>query len=100
MKGVAENLPYSDASFDFAVFITSICFVDNPGEAILEAHRILKPEGEIIIAIIDKATTFGKFLEKGKEKSKFYKHANFFSASEMPFPGKLSVTNRLSLKAA
>ena len=83
VKGVAENLPYSDASFDFAAFITSICFVDNPGKAILEAHRILKPKGEIIIAIIDKATTFGKFLEKGKEKSKFYKHANFFSASEI-----------------
>ena len=83
VKGVAENLPYPNASFDYATFITSICFIDNPGKAIMEAHRILKPKGEIIIAIIDKATTFGKFLEKGKEKSKFYKHANFFAASEI-----------------
>lgn len=71
VKGVAENLPYPDSSFNFAAFITSICFVDNPGKAIMEAHRILKPKGEIIIAIIDKATTFGKFLEKGKEKTNF-----------------------------
>jgi ubiquinone/menaquinone biosynthesis C-methylase UbiE len=83
MKGVAENLPYSDASFDFAAFITSICFVDDPGKAIMEAHRILRPKGEIIIAIIDKTTAFGKFLEKGKGKSLFYKHANFFSTSEI-----------------
>ena len=37
VKGVAENLPYVDASFDFAAFITSICYVDNPGKAIKEA---------------------------------------------------------------
>jgi ubiquinone/menaquinone biosynthesis C-methylase UbiE len=83
VKGVAENLPFPDESFDFTAFITSLCFVDNPEKAIVEAHRILKPDGEIIIAFIDKDTAFGKFLEKGKEKSKFYKHANFFSVSEI-----------------
>ena len=35
-KGVAENLPYTDNSFDFAVFVTSICFVENPEKAIKE----------------------------------------------------------------
>ncbi|MBN1768526.1 MAG: methyltransferase domain-containing protein [Prolixibacteraceae bacterium] len=81
--GVAENLPYDDASFDFAVFITSICFIDNPQKAVKEARRVLKHEGEIIFAIIDKGTAFGQFLEKNKEKSAFYKYARFFTVNEV-----------------
>jgi ubiquinone/menaquinone biosynthesis C-methylase UbiE len=82
-NGVAEDLPYDDSTFDFAVFITSICFIDNPQKAVKETHRILKNEGEIIFAIIDKETAFGQFLEKSKEKSAFYKYARFFSANEV-----------------
>ena len=33
-KGIAEDLPYPDHSFDFAAFITSICFIDNPEKAL------------------------------------------------------------------
>ncbi len=82
-NGVAENMPYENASFDFAVFVTAICFVDNPGQAVKEAHRILKNQGEIIIAILDKETRFGRFLEREKKKSRFYKHARFFSISDV-----------------
>ncbi len=46
-KGFAENLPYPDKSFDFAAFITSICFVDNPEKALKEAHRIIKDKGDL-----------------------------------------------------
>jgi len=81
--GVAEELPYEAASFDYAVLITTICFVDNPQLTIEESYRILKNEGEIIIAIIDKETPFGKFLHEEKEKSMFYKYARFFSTREI-----------------
>ncbi|MBN2164719.1 MAG: class I SAM-dependent methyltransferase [Marinilabiliaceae bacterium] len=81
--GVAEDIPFDDESFDFTAFITSICFINNPQQAINEAYRILKKDGEIIIAIIDKATSFGKFLHQQKDKSKFYKHASFFTADEI-----------------
>jgi len=82
-KGFAEELPYPDNSFDFAVFITSICFIANPVKAIREAHRILKPDGDVIVAIIDKESTLGQILDKGKEESKFYKGATFYSVPEM-----------------
>jgi ubiquinone/menaquinone biosynthesis C-methylase UbiE len=82
-KGFAEDLPYPDKSFDFAVFITSICFVDNPDKAIKEAHRIIKDNGDIIIAFIDKESSLGKSLEREKEDNKFYRHAKFYSVSEL-----------------
>jgi len=82
-KGVAENLPYTDNSFDFAVFVTSICFVENPEKAIKETYRILNNNGEIIIAFIDKESSLGQILEKNKNESKFYKDAKFFSVKEI-----------------
>ncbi|MBN2621097.1 class I SAM-dependent methyltransferase [candidate division WOR-3 bacterium] len=82
-KGFAENLPYPDNSFDFAAFITSICFVDNPEKAIKEAHRIIKDKGDLIIAFIDKESSLGKSLELEKKDSKFYRHAKFYSVSEL-----------------
>ena len=81
--GVAENLPYDDASFDFAVFITTICFVDDPERSLQEAYRVLKNKGEIIIAILDRETPYGSTLEKAKEKNVFYKNARFFSTPEI-----------------
>lgn len=82
-NGVAENLPYENASFDFAVCVTAICFIDNPEQAVKEAYRILKNQGEIIIAILDKETRFGRFIEREKKKSRFYKHARFFSVPDV-----------------
>jgi len=82
-KGVAENLPYSDNNFDFALFMTSICFVENTAKAIEETHRILQNNGEIIIAIIDRKSSLGQILERNKNESEFYKHATFFSVQEI-----------------
>ncbi|OFY64617.1 MAG: hypothetical protein A2Y71_05240 [Bacteroidetes bacterium RBG_13_42_15] len=83
INGYAENLPYSDCSFDFAAFITSICFIENPDKAINEAYRILRKDGEIIIAFIDRESRLGQILNKEKESSKFYSVASFYSVSEI-----------------
>lgn len=82
-NGVAENLPYENESFDFAAFITAICFVNDPERAVQETYRVLRNQGKIIIAILDKETRFGKFLESNKKKSQFYRHARFFSVREI-----------------
>lgn len=82
-KGYAENLPYPDCSFDFAVFITSICFIENPGKALNEAHRIIKNEGDLIIAFIDKESSLGQSLQLIKKDDKFYRHAKFYSVGEI-----------------
>lgn len=83
VNGFAQNLPFPDESFDFAVFITSICFIKNPDKAIKEAYRILRKEGEIIIAFIDKHSKLGQILDKEKDSSKFYSVASFCSVSEI-----------------
>jgi len=40
IKGVAENLPWADNSIDYALMVTSICFVDDVKKSLSEAYRI------------------------------------------------------------
>lgn len=82
-EGRAEALPFDDDSFDFVLMMTTICFLENPLQALEEAKRVLKPEGHIIIGMIDRNSPLGMSYERKKTTSKFYKYANFHSADEV-----------------
>jgi ubiquinone/menaquinone biosynthesis C-methylase UbiE len=69
----AENLSFGTNTFDYALLVTTICFVQNPELALKEIIRILKPNGKIILAIIDKGSELGKKYESLKTSNKFYK---------------------------
>jgi SAM-dependent methyltransferase len=83
IRGIAENLPYKNESFDYALMVTTICFVDDPNQALDEIYRILRPHGELIMAFVDKDSPLGKEYLKHKEKSLFYKDASFYSTEEI-----------------
>ena len=79
----AEDLPFSDCSFDFALMVTTICFVDDPLKACCEARRVLKPRGRMIVGLVDLDTDLGRQYEVQKEGSPFYRIARFFSTTEL-----------------
>lgn len=83
IKGVAEDLPIESNTFDFALLVTTVCFLNDIPKAFFEIHRILKPKGEIILAIIDRNSELGKKYEKGKAENKFYRDAHFHSTEEI-----------------
>lgn len=82
-QGFAENLPYSGNSFDFVVFITSMCFIHDPEKALAEAYRVVKDKGDLIIAFIDSESSLGKSLQKSKEEDPFFRYATFYSVKEI-----------------
>ncbi len=82
-RTIAEKLPISDESLDFALMVTTVCFLSDIPKAFSEVHRILKPRGEIILAIIDKNSELGKKYEREKVTNKFYENAHFYSAEEI-----------------
>jgi len=45
--GVAEALPADDGAFDAAVAVWVLCSVSDPGAALGELRRVLKPGGEL-----------------------------------------------------
>jgi len=83
INGTAEKLPHENESFDCALMVTTICFVDNPIQSCKEAWRVLKPDGTFIIGFVDRESFLGKLYESRKEKSPFYHNARFFSAQEV-----------------
>lgn len=83
VNGVAENLPYANNSKDFALMVTSICFVDNINKSFKEINRVLKKNGRLIIAFVDKDSPVGKMYSENKDKSLFYKDAIFRGTEEL-----------------
>jgi len=83
VAGTAEFLPVVNGSYDYALLVTVVCFLDTPETAFREVNRILKPGGFIIVGLIDRDSKLGKKYEERKSESKFYKDANFYSAKEV-----------------
>ena len=79
VAGTAESLPLEDGVYDYALLVTTVCFLDSPETAFREVFRILKAGGFIIVGLLDRNSKLGKKYEEKKSESKFYKDANFLS---------------------
>jgi ubiquinone/menaquinone biosynthesis C-methylase UbiE len=49
LEGDAENLPFSDSSFDTVVCALSLCAIPDPAAAISEMRRVLRPGGHLLL---------------------------------------------------
>jgi len=78
----AEDLPFTENTFDFVLQVNVICFLDDPVRALKESGRILKPNDRLILAMIDKSTKLGRAYESRKASNKFYEKATFFSGQQ------------------
>jgi ubiquinone/menaquinone biosynthesis C-methylase UbiE len=83
LDGEAESLPYGDMRFDFVLMVFCISYFDDLHAAFREAQRVLKNGGSLIVGFIDKGSLIGKYYEKRKPESIFYKQANFYSTSRV-----------------
>ena len=83
IDAIAEGLPFADSQFDFALMVTTMCFLDNIEAAFREAYRVLKVWGCLIIGFVDKNSPIGKLYQQHKNESVFYKVANFHSVDDV-----------------
>ena len=82
MEGTAEHLPYAALQFDFVLFVT-VCFLTDIKRALREAHRVLKPNGAIIIGFLDKERNVAKEYIAKKNQSNFYGNARFYTVDRL-----------------
>lgn len=83
LEGQAEALPLPDNSFDFAVMVTVVCFLDDVAKAFKEAWRILKPGGSLVVGFIDRESELGQQYSQKKEQNRFYHDATIYSVGEL-----------------
>lgn len=83
VEGVAEHLPLEDSAFDLVLMVTTVCFLDDVGKALAEARRVLENEGHLLIGFLDRDTEMGRAYHERKSESRFYKHAEFWSATDL-----------------
>jgi SAM-dependent methyltransferase len=83
LEGVAEALPLADRCVDYAVMITTVCFVDDVAAAFAEVYRVLRPGGSVVVGLVDRTSGLGRDYETNRHLSAFYEVATFYSAQEV-----------------
>ncbi len=81
IQGVGEALPLRSKSFDCSIFIVTLCFLDNPEEALREAVRVSE---RLLICMVPRESPWGKLYSNLAERGHpFYSHAKFYTVKEV-----------------
>lgn len=84
VRAVGEHLPFANGSFRFALMTVTVCFLESPQEAILEAGRVLEDGGYLAVCIVPRESSWGKeYMKKAKAEHVFYSHAHFYTVQEI-----------------
>jgi SAM-dependent methyltransferase len=83
IQGAAEALPFKPAVFDFALVVTTLCFVDEPGRMLAEARRVLKPGAPLVVGFVDRDSELGRHYLIHQAENVFYREATFYSAPDV-----------------
>lgn len=85
--GIAEKLPYPADSFDGALMVTVLCFVENVPGAFDECSRIIRPEGTLLIGHIPADGPWGQdYIGKAAAGHPVYSHAHFTTVADILTP--------------
>ena len=80
----AERLPYPDARFGAAFMIMTLCFVEDPLQALRECARVLRPDGAVMLTFVPRGSAWGVAYErKAQAGHPFYAAALFYPRAEV-----------------
>ena len=81
-RGIAEDLPFEDNSFNYACLVTTLEFVDNPEKALREAFRVAKDR--VFLGVLNSYALKGiQRRVKGIFTETIYNRARFYSIWEL-----------------
>ena len=83
VKAVGEALPVRDSCLDYALMVTTLCFLDDVVSTFREVYRVLKPGGSVVVGFIDRESVLGRLYRKRKAENVFYRVAEFYSVDEV-----------------
>jgi ubiquinone/menaquinone biosynthesis C-methylase UbiE len=83
-QGRGEALPYQDAAFSGVLLVLTLCFVDDPRQALRECTRVLSDEAHLVVGFVPSDSPWGQhYQRKGREGNPFYSEAEFFTCDQV-----------------
>jgi len=84
IRAFGEYLPFRNECFSRVYLIITLCFVDNPRDVLREIYRVLKSDGDVIICIVPRNSSWGQYyIEKAKRGHPIYSQAHFYTIDEI-----------------
>lgn len=81
-RGVAEDLPFDDNEFDYAVFINTLEFLNDPSRALREAGRVASKK--VFICVVNSLSLENLSLRiRGYFGNPLFKRARFYNLWEL-----------------
>jgi len=91
VRASAESLPIRNSLLDYALFVVTLCFLEDPIAALEEARASLRPGGHVAACIVPRDSPWG--VHYASSSSPFYSAAKFYSVDEL-----LSMMRRAGLE--
>jgi SAM-dependent methyltransferase len=83
IRGIAEQIPFCSEACDFALMMTSLCFIQDPAQACQETFRILKKGGKVMVGLLERGGEIVTTYTLAPDKGRFLRHARFRTADEI-----------------
>ncbi len=84
IQGDMLHLPFRDNRFDKVISVTAIEFVQDAGVAVLEAFRVTRPGGVVLVATLNSLSPWAsRRLEAAKKGHPLFNQAIFRSLAEI-----------------
>jgi len=66
MAGIGEEIPLADGMAGTVFLLFTLCFLASPKTVFTECHRILQPNGQIVVGFIPARSAWGKMVARKK----------------------------------
>lgn len=84
VRGVAEALPFRDASVGAVLSVTVFEFLPAPAEAMREIARVLRPGGVCVVGFFPRGGAWAdRYAEQGRDPRSAFHGARFFATREL-----------------
>jgi ubiquinone/menaquinone biosynthesis C-methylase UbiE len=83
IRGIAEQMPFCSETCDFALMMTSLCFIQDPARACQETYRILKRGGKVMVGFLQRGGEIVTTYTLSRDKGEFLRYARFRTQEEI-----------------
>lgn len=82
--GTGEEMPCESGSYGTVFMLTTWAFLANPGRVLAEIGRVLRDDGMLVNAYLDRGGKWGaSYVEKGKQGHALHRYARFADHAEV-----------------